>query len=123
MNWDRVEGNWKQFRGKVKEQWGKLTDDELTQINGNREQLEGNPVQVRLREGQGKAGSRRLVQSSVSLRRTVSITSRGQFVRGIFLRAATQRRWTDALIQSNEILGCSHVLHHSNRGTHVPEGR
>ena len=41
MNWDRVSGDWKQFRGKVKEQWGKLTDDELDQINGNREQLEG----------------------------------------------------------------------------------
>ena len=37
MNWDRVQGNWKQFTGKVKEQWGKLTDDDLTQINGNRE--------------------------------------------------------------------------------------
>ena len=33
------------------------------------------------------------------------------------------QRWTDARIQSNEILGCSHVLHHSNRGTYVPEGR
>jgi uncharacterized protein YjbJ (UPF0337 family) len=32
---------WKQFTGKAKEQWGKLTDHELTQINGNREQLEG----------------------------------------------------------------------------------
>jgi uncharacterized protein YjbJ (UPF0337 family) len=41
MNWDRVQGNWKQFTGKAKEQWGKLTDDELTEINGNREQLEG----------------------------------------------------------------------------------
>ncbi len=41
MDWDRIEGNWKQFSGKVKEQWGKLTDDEITQINGNREQLEG----------------------------------------------------------------------------------
>jgi uncharacterized protein YjbJ (UPF0337 family) len=41
MNWDRVQGNWKQFTGKVKEQWGQLTDDDLTQINGNREQLEG----------------------------------------------------------------------------------
>jgi uncharacterized protein YjbJ (UPF0337 family) len=41
MNWDRVEGNWKQLTGKVKEQWGKLTDDDITQINGNREQLEG----------------------------------------------------------------------------------
>jgi uncharacterized protein YjbJ (UPF0337 family) len=41
MNWDRIEGNWKQFTGKVKEKWGKLTDDDLTQINGNRDQLEG----------------------------------------------------------------------------------
>jgi uncharacterized protein YjbJ (UPF0337 family) len=41
MNWDRIEGNWKQFSGKVKEKWGQLTDDDLTRINGNREQLEG----------------------------------------------------------------------------------
>jgi len=41
MDWDRVAGNWKQFQGKVKEQWGKLTDDEIAEINGNREQLEG----------------------------------------------------------------------------------
>jgi uncharacterized protein YjbJ (UPF0337 family) len=41
MNWDRVQGNWKQFSGKVKEKWGQLSDDDLTQINGNREQLEG----------------------------------------------------------------------------------
>ena len=41
MNWDRAEGNWKQMTGKVKEQWGKLTDDDLTFINGKREQLEG----------------------------------------------------------------------------------
>jgi len=41
MNWDRVEGNWKQFKGKVKEQWGKLTDDELDQIAGRRDQLAG----------------------------------------------------------------------------------
>jgi uncharacterized protein YjbJ (UPF0337 family) len=41
MDWDRIEGNWKQFKGKVKEQWGKLTDDEIDEIRGNREQLEG----------------------------------------------------------------------------------
>jgi len=41
MNWDRIEGNWKQFSGKVKEQWGNLTDDDLTKINGKRDQLEG----------------------------------------------------------------------------------
>ena len=41
MNWDRIEGNWKQIRGKVREQWGKLTDDHLEQIKGNRDQLVG----------------------------------------------------------------------------------
>lgn len=41
MNWDIVEGNWKQFKGKIKEQWGKLTDDELDKIAGRREQLSG----------------------------------------------------------------------------------
>jgi len=41
MNWDRIEGNWKQFSGKVKEKWGELTDDDIARVNGNREQLEG----------------------------------------------------------------------------------
>ena len=41
MNWDRIEGNWKEFSGKAKQQWGKLTDDELDQIAGRREELEG----------------------------------------------------------------------------------
>jgi uncharacterized protein YjbJ (UPF0337 family) len=41
MDWNRVEGNWKQFKGKVKEQWGKLTDDDLDRIAGKRDQLEG----------------------------------------------------------------------------------
>ncbi|MGH1417891.1 MAG: CsbD family protein [Hyphomicrobiaceae bacterium] len=41
MNWDTIEGNWKQFKGKVQEQWGELTDDEMDQINGNKQQLAG----------------------------------------------------------------------------------
>jgi uncharacterized protein YjbJ (UPF0337 family) len=41
MDWDRVEGNWKQMKGKVKEQWGILTDDDLDEIAGRRDQLEG----------------------------------------------------------------------------------
>jgi uncharacterized protein YjbJ (UPF0337 family) len=41
MDWNRVEGNWKQIKGKVKEKWGNLTDDDLTAINGQRDQLEG----------------------------------------------------------------------------------
>ena len=41
MNWDRVEGNWKMFKGKVKEKWGKLTDDDLDRAAGKRDQLAG----------------------------------------------------------------------------------
>jgi uncharacterized protein YjbJ (UPF0337 family) len=40
MDWN-LEGNWKEVKGKVKEKWGKLTDDDLTAINGQRDQLEG----------------------------------------------------------------------------------
>lgn len=41
MNWDQVEGKWKQYKGQVKEKWGKLTDDDLNVIDGRREQLVG----------------------------------------------------------------------------------
>ena len=41
MNWDRIEGNWKQLKGKVKEQWGKLTDDDIDVIAGKKDQLVG----------------------------------------------------------------------------------
>ena len=41
MDWNRVEGNWKQVKGKVKEQWGKLPDDDLDVIAGKQDQLEG----------------------------------------------------------------------------------
>ena len=41
MNWDRIEGNWKQLKGKAKEQWGKLTDDDLDVAKGNYDQFVG----------------------------------------------------------------------------------
>jgi uncharacterized protein YjbJ (UPF0337 family) len=41
MNWDRIEGNWKEFSGKVRQQWGKLTDDDMDVIGGRREELSG----------------------------------------------------------------------------------
>jgi uncharacterized protein YjbJ (UPF0337 family) len=41
MNWDIIEGNWKQVKGKFKEQWGKLTDDDFDTISGRRDQLTG----------------------------------------------------------------------------------
>ena len=51
MDWDRIEGNWKQMTGKIKEKWGQLTDDDLTKINGKRDQLEG---KIQERYGQNK---------------------------------------------------------------------
>ena len=41
MNWDRIQGNWKQVVGKAKAQWGKLTDDDLDVVAGRRDQLAG----------------------------------------------------------------------------------
>lgn len=41
MNWDRIEGNWKQFKGQVKERWGDLTDDDFDKAAGRRDQLAG----------------------------------------------------------------------------------
>ena len=41
MNWDRIEGDWKQLKGNVKVQWGKLTDNQLDVIAGKRDQLGG----------------------------------------------------------------------------------
>ncbi len=41
MNSDRIEGNWKEMKGKIQQQWGKLTDDDLDKIDGRREELVG----------------------------------------------------------------------------------
>jgi uncharacterized protein YjbJ (UPF0337 family) len=41
MNRDQMQGNWKQLSGKVREKWGKLTDNDLEMINGQQEQLIG----------------------------------------------------------------------------------
>jgi uncharacterized protein YjbJ (UPF0337 family) len=51
MDWNRLEGSWKQTTGKIREKWGKLTDDDLTQINGRRDQFEG---QIQERYGVAK---------------------------------------------------------------------
>jgi uncharacterized protein YjbJ (UPF0337 family) len=50
MNWDRVEGNWKTFKGQVQQKWGKLTNDDIDVIEGKRTELSG-----RLQERYGYA--------------------------------------------------------------------
>lgn len=62
MDWNRIEGNWKQFKGKVKEQWGRLTDDEIDQINGSREQLEG---KLQERYGYAKDQAKKNIEDAV----------------------------------------------------------
>ena len=64
MAWDRIEGNWKQFMGLAKEKWGQLTDDELTAIDGRRDQLEG---KIQERYGIAKDQVRKDVDDWLSL--------------------------------------------------------
>ena len=58
MNWDQVEGNWKQLKGEAKAQWGKLTDDDLDVAAGKRDKLEG---KLQERYGYAKDEARREV--------------------------------------------------------------
>jgi uncharacterized protein YjbJ (UPF0337 family) len=41
MNWDQIAGNWKQVQGSIRQQWGKLTDDDLERAKGHRDTLRG----------------------------------------------------------------------------------
>ena len=41
MNWESIEGNWKDFKGQAKQQWSKLSDEHLDKIAGKRDQLSG----------------------------------------------------------------------------------
>ncbi len=58
MNWDQIEGGWKQMKGKAREKWGDLTGDELDQVAGKREQLVG---MVQSRYGRAKEEAEREV--------------------------------------------------------------
>jgi len=52
MNWDQIEGKWKQFTGSARERWGKLTDDDWQTIAGKKDQLVG---RIEARYGIAKA--------------------------------------------------------------------
>lgn len=74
MNEDMIKGQWKQIRGKAKEWWGKLTDDDLNMINGKRDQLLG-----KLQERYGytrEEATRQLDQRLAELQPTVPMTHR-----------------------------------------------
>lgn len=63
MNWDTIEGNWKQFKGDVKAKWGELTDDEVDQAEGNRDKLVG---KIQERYGLAKSEAERQVDEFVA---------------------------------------------------------
>jgi uncharacterized protein YjbJ (UPF0337 family) len=67
MNWDQVAGNWKQLKGKTREKWGKLTDDDLDMIAGKRDQLIG-----RLQERYGWAREEAERQADAFIKSTQS---------------------------------------------------
>jgi uncharacterized protein YjbJ (UPF0337 family) len=66
MNWDRVEGNWKEFKGKAQQKWGKLTNDDLEVVAGKRTELAG-----RLQQRYGYAKDQADRQIDTWLRDTV----------------------------------------------------
>jgi uncharacterized protein YjbJ (UPF0337 family) len=69
MNWDQIKAEWKDLKGKARVQWGKLTDDDLAQAKGNREQLE---AAVQKRYGVAKEEARAQVDKWVaSLKRVI----------------------------------------------------
>lgn len=67
MNWDQVEGKWKQVKGQAKEKWGKLTDDDLNVIDGQRQQLVG---RIQERYGIAKEAAEKQVDEFVKALKT-----------------------------------------------------
>lgn len=55
MNWDQIQGKWKELKGQAQQQWGELTNDDVDKINGNREELEG---KIQSRYGKSKEEAR-----------------------------------------------------------------
>jgi uncharacterized protein YjbJ (UPF0337 family) len=82
MNWDQVEGKWKQFRGSAKQQWGKLTDDDLEQISGMRDKLVG-----KLQERYGIAKD----EAQKKADEWVKVQNEGEFQTGQRLGQKTER--------------------------------
>lgn len=58
MNWDQIEGKWTEYKGKAQASWGKLTDDDLAEVDGNREELAG---KIQYRYGKSKEEAQKAV--------------------------------------------------------------
>jgi uncharacterized protein YjbJ (UPF0337 family) len=66
MNWDQIEVNWTQFKGKVRNNWVKLTDEDITRIAGRRSELAG---RLRARYGFAKAEADREIEAWMKAQR------------------------------------------------------
>lgn len=69
MNWDQVEGQWKEFKGKVREKWAKLTDDDLESIAGKKEGLLG---KLQTHYGKQKEATEKELDSVISGIKTIA---------------------------------------------------
>ena len=67
MNWDQVQGSWKQFKGQVKQKWGDLTDDEIDRVEGRQEELAGLIQKTVRQDPRGSAARSRRVGPERSL--------------------------------------------------------
>jgi len=63
MNWDQVQGKWKELKGKAQQEWGELTNDDLDHAAGSRDELEG---RIQQRYGKSKEEARREVDNWLS---------------------------------------------------------
>jgi uncharacterized protein YjbJ (UPF0337 family) len=63
MNWNQVEGKWEQVKGRIKQRWAKLTDDDLGQLRGRREELIG---KIRERYGDTEEATEREVDAAIA---------------------------------------------------------
>ncbi|MCF3933200.1 CsbD family protein [Acuticoccus sp. M5D2P5] len=63
MNWDQIEGQWKQWQGRAQSEWGQLTNDDLTEVEGDRLRLEG---KIQERYGKSKEDARSAVDDWLS---------------------------------------------------------
>jgi len=69
MNWDQIQGNWTQFKGKAKQQWAKLTDDDIGRISGKQEELCG---LLQERYGYAKEQAQKEVDNWVKMQKSIA---------------------------------------------------
>ena len=72
MTWDEIKGNWRNYKGRLKEKWGELTDDDLDRIEGKRDQLLGT---LQNRYGRTKDAAEREVREFEDNLRSVGTSS------------------------------------------------